>query len=164
MCHSPNKIDKSTINQLNEVDDSSIDYSEEYESIPTWWAQFLTLYRSCKIYCTSSKVYEKIQCTIIFSKIWKMWILFVFNLWISFLLSFFLFFFPESNFLLFTNFQSPHFLTPLPTLQHPSLFQRSFCILPLMLIFRKSYPFPAATIRKGGLCFSKVFMILVFLI
>ena len=92
MCHSPNKIDKSTINQLNEVDDSSIDYSEEYESIPTWWAQFLTLYRSCKIYCTSSKVYEKIQCSIIFSKIWKMWILFVFNLWISFLLSFFLFF------------------------------------------------------------------------
>ena len=74
------------------------------------------------------------------------------------------FFFPESNFLLFTNFQSPHFLTPLPTLQHPSLFQRSFCILPPMLIFRKSYPFPAATIRKGGLCFSKVFMILVFLI
>ena len=80
---------------------------------------------------------------------------------------FFAFFFPffsESNFLLFTNFQSPHFLTPLSTLQHLSLFQRSFCILPLMLIFRKSYPFPAATIRKGGLCFSKVFMILVFLI
>ena len=135
MCHSPNKIDKLTINQLNEVDDSSIDYSEEYESIPTWWAQFLTLYRSCKIYCTSSKVHEKIQCTIIFSKIWKMWILFVFNLWISFLLSFFLFFFPESNFLLFTNFQSPHFLTPLPLSSIPPYFKEVFVYFRLCSFF-----------------------------
>ena len=112
MCHSPNKIDKLTINQLNEVDDSSIDYSEEYESIPTWWAQFLTLYRSCKIYCTSSKVYEKIQCSIIFSKIWKMWILFVFNLWISFLLSFFLFFFQKAIFSFLQISNLPTFWLP----------------------------------------------------
>ena len=135
MCHSPNKIDKSTINQLNEVDDSSIDYSEEYESIPTWWAQFLTLYRSCKIYCTSSKVYEKIQCSIIFSKIWKMWILFVFNLWISFLLSFFLFFFQKAIFSFLQISNLPTFWLPSPLSSIPPYFKEVFVYFRLCSFF-----------------------------
>lgn len=35
MCHRLEKIDLLTINQLIEVDDSSIDYSDENESILT---------------------------------------------------------------------------------------------------------------------------------